>query len=214
MPASALAISDRRQHPGGDLGPWLRSLAEARVPAVLIREKDLADGEIFSLLVEARRLLGPSTLLLVSGRSDLALAAGADGVHLPALGLPLGPLRRRWGRRLLLGRSTHHPAEVEAAAREGADYVTFGAVYDTPSKAAFGPARGMPALAEACGRGIPVLALGGVTLHRLPEIAGAGARGFAAIRAFERPEGLAELMNAAARCFGAATARELQEYTR
>ncbi len=213
MPASALAISDRRRHPGEDLGPWLRSLAEARVPAVLIREKDLADGELISLLVEARRLLGSSTLLLVSGRPDLALAAGADGVHLPALGLPLAPLRRHWGR-LLLGRSSHHPAEVEAAAREGADYVTFGPVYDTPSKAAFGPARGMPALTEACGRGIPVLALGGVTLHRLPEIAGAGARGFAAIRAFERPEGLAELMNAATRCFGAATARELQENTR
>lgn len=214
MPASALAISDRASLPGRDLGPWLSSLAAAGAPAVLVREKDLADRELLRLLLAARERLPPPTLLLVSGRPDLALAAGLDGVHLPADGLPLAALRRRWGRALIMGRSTHSLAEVEAAAREGADYVTFGPVYETPSKAAFGPPLGPAELARACQQGVPVLALGGITLERLPQIAGAGARGFAAIRSFQRPELTTDLVLSAARWFAPATARLAQEATR
>lgn len=201
MPASVLAVSDRASLLEGGFDSWLASMAEARVPALLVREKDLADGELLRLLIAARERLRPPTLLMVSGRPDLALAAGLDGVHLPSAGLPIAALRWRWGRGLLVGRSTHSPAEVEAAAREGADYVTFGPVYPTPSKAAFGPPVGLAALERACGHGIPVLALGGVTLHRLPEIAGAGARGFAAIRAFQTPGLVADLVRSAEHWF-------------
>ncbi len=197
MPASCLAISDRASLPGQDLDAWISGLGEAGVPAVLIREKALADGELLALLVRARERLPAGTLLLVSGRPDLAVAAGLDGVHLPAAGLPVGAIRRRWGARLIVGRSTHRLEEIETALREGADYVTFGPVYATPSKAGFGPPQGIARLARACERGLPVLALGGVTLERLPEVAGAGARGFAAIRAFQRRERLTELVAAA-----------------
>ena len=98
---------------------------------------------------------------LINGRVDLALASGADGVHLPAQGLPAAPLRQRFGARVLLGRSTHRIAEVEAAAADGLDYVTFGPVFPTPSKARYGPPVGLERLERACGVGIPVYALGG-----------------------------------------------------
>jgi thiamine-phosphate pyrophosphorylase len=83
----------------------------------------------------------------------------------------------------LVGVSTHSPAEALAAAREGADYVVFGPVYDTPSKREYGRPQGLPALAEACRQTpVPVLAVGGVTPERVGELRAAGAAGVAVIR--------------------------------
>lgn len=204
-PPRLLAISDRRSlPPGTSLAGWLRSLA-AVVPggavAVQLREKDLDDRALLALARTARTLLPPPHLLLVNGRVDVALAAGADGVHLPAAGLPLAPLRRlaaAHGRNLLLGRSTHRLEEVEAAREEGADYVTFGPVYPTPSKAAYGAPPGLGGLRRAAAVGVPVLALGGVTAERLAEVAAAGAHGAAAIRAFHTADGARRILAAAA----------------
>ncbi len=203
MQARLLAISDRRQLPGGELDGWLAALAAAGVGAVALREKDLGGAALLALAVAARRRLGPETLLLVNSRADVALAAGADGVHLPAAGLPIDALRRRFGRRLLIGRSTHSLDEVEAAAAAGADYVTFGPVYPTPSKARYGPPPGLAGLRRAAAVGLPVYALGGVTIERLPEVevAAAGAHGAAGIRVFLDPERLATLVAAAERTF-------------
>ena len=107
-----LAISDRRALPGGlTVSAWLRTLAATVPPglvAVQIREKDLDDHDLLALARSARAVWEPPRLLLINGRIDVALAAGADGVHLPAAGLPLAPLRRlaaRHDRPLLLGRS-------------------------------------------------------------------------------------------------------------
>ena len=203
MKARLLAISDRRRLPGEDLGPWLDALAEAGVDAVQLREKDLGGRRLLELARLARRRLGPDRLLLVNGRADVALAAGADGVHLPAAGLPIAALRRRFGDRLLIGRSTHHPAEVREAAAAGADYVTFGPVWATPGKERYGPPPGLSGLRRAAAVGLPVFALGGVTIERLPEAAAAGARGAAGIRVFLRPGRLAALVAAADRSFPA-----------
>jgi thiamine-phosphate pyrophosphorylase len=208
-----LAISDRGSLPAGaGFEDWLRELAAtfgaedaSSVLAVQLREKDLDDRALFDLARTCRGLLPPPLLLLVNGRIDVALAAGADGVHLPAAGLPLAPLRRLAAagrRRFLLGRSTHRLEEVAAARDEGADYVTFGPVYPTPSKAAFGAPPGLGELRRAAGLGVPVLALGGVTAERLPELAAAGAHGAAAIRAFETAAGC-RAMRAAATVFAA-----------
>ena len=203
-----LAISDRRALPAGvDLAGWLRSLAAVVPPelvAVQLREKDLDDRDLLALARTAREMWQPPRLLLINGRIDVAVAAGADGVHLPAAGLPLAPLRRlaaRHGRPLLLGRSTHSPAEVEAARRDGADYVTFGPVYPTPSKAIYGPPPGLDGLRRAAAAGLPVLALGGVTAARLAEVADAGAHGAAAIRAFADPGSAGAMATAAAGAF-------------
>ena len=134
---------------------------------------------------------------------DVALAAGADGVHLPASGLPIAPLRRRWGDALLIGRSTHHPDEVAAAGRDGADYALFGPVFPTPGKEAYGPPPGLDGLRRAAAAGLPVIAVGGLTPDRLAAVAAAGAAGAAAIRACADAAGAAAMAGSAAECFPA-----------
>jgi thiamine-phosphate pyrophosphorylase len=179
---SLLAISDRRSLP---LEPadWLRALGAAGIDAVQIREKDLEDGALYGLTRLARETLPSATRVVVNGRLDIALAAGADGVHLPADGLPAAPLRARFGPGVLIGRSTHSLAEVERARDEGVDYVAFGPVYSAPGK---GSPSGPGMLARAADLGVPVYALGGVTLERFGELAAAGATGVAAIRLFQK----------------------------
>jgi thiamine-phosphate pyrophosphorylase len=186
------------------LGPWLEALAAAGVDGVQVRRKELADRALLALVERARSLLPRSTALLVNGRLDVALAAGADGVHLPSSGLPTGEVRRlaeALGAELLVGRSTHHPDEVVRARDEGADYVTFGPVYPTPGKARFGEPPGLAGLERACAVGLPVLALGGVDSGRFAAVAAAGAAGAAGIRMFARPEELPGLVAAAAGAF-------------
>ena len=194
-----LAISDRASL-GRDLPEWLRDLADAGTPeivAVQLREKDLDDRALYGLTRLARSALPPKVRLLVNGRLDIALAAGADGAHLPADGVPISALRQRFGPRVLLGRSTHNLEEIERARSEGADYVTFGPVYETPSKAAFGPPLGLESLKRATELGIPVYALGGITLSAFGEVAAAGAAGVAGIRLFQDPASLRQAVQSA-----------------
>jgi thiamine-phosphate pyrophosphorylase len=190
---SLLAISARASLPL-PWEDWLRALAAAGIGAVQLREKDLADRDLYELARRARAILPPPVRLLVNGRADVALAAGADGVHLPADGLPVAALRRRFGSGMLIGRSTHRLAEVALARDEGADYVTFGPVYATPGK---GPPVGVGELARAAAAGIAVYALGGVTLEAFGELAGAGAAGIAAIRLFQETAHLVQVAQAA-----------------
>jgi len=205
-----LAISDRAGLGalGIDLADWLRALGGAEtggIAAVQIREKDLDDRDLFALARLARTLLPPPIPLLVNGRLDIALAAGADGVHLPADGVPAAPLRARFGAagNLLIGRSAHSVAEVERARDEGADYAIFGPVYATPGK---GEPVGLAELARAAATGLPVYALGGVTLDRFGELAAAGAAGIAAIRLFQSLDAtnLMKVARAALESFGRA----------
>lgn len=196
-----LAISDlpSLREPFGD---WLRRLAAAGFAdtgALQVREKDRDDRDVLALTREARAALA-GAVVLVNGRLDIALAAGADGAHLPADGVPLDALRRRFGSGVMLGRSTHRVEEVAAALREGADYVVFGPVYPTPSKERYGPPRGLDELARAARLPIPVYALGGVTLSRFGEVAEAGAAGVAGIRLFQEPD-LSEVVRQARRSF-------------
>ena len=201
LDARLIAITDRGRLPAADFGAWLGALAAAGVGAVQLREKDLAAEALLETAVDARRRLGEAAALLINGRADVALAAAADGVHLPAAGVPVAALRRRFGDALVIGRSTHSVEEVEAAARDGADYVTFGPVYATPSKARYGEPPGPAELRRAAAVGLPVYALGGVTIDRLPEVAAAGARGAAGISVFLDTARLAELVAAADRLF-------------
>lgn len=191
-----LAISDRRGL-AVPFATWVRDLAAAGIDGVQVREKELDDRELLALVRGARGLL-PAAALLVNGRLDLALAAGADGVHLPADGLPAAPLvdwAGRLGRRPLVGRSTHTLAEVAAARDEGVDYVAFGPVFATPGK---GAPLGTAALAAAARLGVPVLALGGVEPERVAETIAAGTHGVAAIRAFRTAPGAAAMAAAMA----------------
>jgi thiamine-phosphate pyrophosphorylase len=180
-----LAISDRAEL-GRDWETWCAELAAAGVEALQIREKSLTDRELLALARAARRAFPPPGLLLVNGRADVALAAGADGVHLPTAGLPHAAARSVIGPARLLGASTHQALEVEAAADSGLiDYVIYGPLHATPSKAGRIEPRGVSSLSEVARNGIPVLAVGGIDDGAGAAAAiAAGAHGVAGIRAF------------------------------
>jgi thiamine-phosphate pyrophosphorylase len=130
------------------------------------------------------------TRVLVNDRLDVALAANAAGVHLGENSLPLEAVsgwRRASGRLdFLIGVSCHSLEAARAAERGAADYIFFGPVFETPSKAAFGAPQGIESLREICTAvQIPVLAIGGINLENARACLAAGAAGVAAIRLFQ-----------------------------
>ena len=155
------------------------------VAAVQLREKDL---DARALLDLAAALLPPcrraGVPLLINDRIDVALASGADGVHLPGNSFRVGEARSLLGQGRIIGVSTHSPEEVAAAAAAGADFAFFGPIYATASKAGFGAPQGVEGLQAACAAAsIPVIAIGGITPARMSEIRRAGAAGAAVISA-------------------------------
>ena len=201
-----LAISQRRTESGDDVLAWARAIAAAGVDAIQLREKDLGVRRLLELARRSIESVPASVMVLVNGRLDVAIASGAAGGHLPANGLPLERARRRWPD-LVLGVSTHGRDEVVAARDAGADYVVFGPVFAPISKDSPLAPVGLEELARVSSLGVAVLALGGVTLERLPEIAAAGAAGAAAIGAFQPPHDAAAFVAAAHRLFPASPAR-------
>jgi thiamine-phosphate pyrophosphorylase len=165
--------------------------AEAGADWIQIREKDLPGRTLLDLVRAARARVG-HTDLLINDRLDVALAAGVKGVHLGTQSLPAA-LVRNWSRRagwpdLCIGVSCHSVEEVRAAEQAGADYAIFGPVFETPSKAGFGPPQGLDRLREAAQAvRIPVLAIGGIDEERACLCRQAGAAGIAAIRLFQAP---------------------------
>ena len=194
-----MAISDRRLCGGrSGLGRWALSLpAEA---AIQLREKDLDSGA----LIEVGRMLQGRAhgLLIVNGSVDVAVACGADGVHLRSdqRWAEVAPLVRERG--LLLGVSTHSEEEIAAAVDAGADYALFGPVFASPGKVRFGAPQGLDPLRRAARCGLPVLAVGGVDAGNALPLARAGAHGVAAIRAFAEAKPAEALARAWARATG------------
>ncbi|MDF1553904.1 MAG: thiamine phosphate synthase [Deferrisomatales bacterium] len=185
-PFSLYLITDRNLCGGWD--PLLTALERALAggaDAVQLREKDLSAGELYPRARQVRELTRRfGARLLINDRADVALAVEADGVHLGGHSLPAAVVRERLGAELLVGVSTHSVAEVATAAAGGADFVTFGPVYATPSKAAYGLPLGVTTLGDACrAASLPVYALGGVTPERRAEVLAAGAAGCAVIAA-------------------------------
>ena len=152
-----------------------------------IREKNLSDGQVFELTRKIVRLAGGSNcVVLVNGRADIALAAGAHGVHLPSRGMI--PSDLAWlPQRFLTGVSVHSLADARLAEKHGADYVLLGPIFPTPSKLAFGAPLGVDYLSRACRSvSIPVFALGGIHVRQIPLVLGAGASGIAGISLFQK----------------------------
>jgi thiamine-phosphate diphosphorylase len=157
--------------------------ARAGVDVVQVREKTLSDRALLAVVSAVRAALRPlPTRLLVNGRPDIALAAGADGVQVPEDGLPVADVKRAFPS-LTVGASCHSVDAVRRAAGEGADFVLLGPVFATPGKEE--RALGLDVLAAAAAAVVvPVHAIGGVTPARVAALRGAGARGGAAIRPF------------------------------
>lgn len=189
LPPRTMAISSGAAGlVGHELDGWLEMLAAAGVDALQLREKQLEDRELFLLASRVVAAAGGRIAVLLNGRADVALAAGAAGVHLPADGLPAAPLRRLCGKDFLIGRSAHRLEEIHAARDEGCDYALFGPLNPTPSKSQQQVVPGIAGLEAACRAGLPVLALGGVDgADDLETAAAAGASGVAGIRAFRDP---------------------------
>lgn len=180
-----LLVSDRHQTGGRSLSSVLKESVEAGVPAIQLRERDMPTAELLSLAKEIQAITSPHAIpLIVNDRVDLVLALNLDGVHLRANSLPVSVARRLVGAHRLVGISAHSLQEVRQAEQEGADYVVFGPVYDTPSKRPFGPPVGLGALADACRQStVPVFAIGGMTSGRVRDVRQAGAHGVAVIGA-------------------------------
>jgi thiamine-phosphate pyrophosphorylase len=149
-----------------------REVAPAGTVALQLREKDLPARELYQLALRLREICtNAGAPLFVNDRVDIALAAGADGVHLPFDSIGVTQARKLLSARNLIGASSHSPPDVSGAARQRADFVVFGPVFDPISKSATGPRWGADGLGAACRAGaIPVFALGGITPARAREL--------------------------------------------
>ena len=196
-------ITDRSQFPGDEDSRCFRLLATVAqalrcgVDYIQLREKDLSAHDlellargIIQLRTENSKL---NTGVLINTRTDIALASGANGVHLPSDDISPADVRTIWtnrgaGTRATIGVSCHTRAEVARAAEGGADFAVFGPVFEKYKPGGSTRPTGLEALHEACQEKIPVIALGGVTLENALVCIQAGATGLAGIRLFQQQE--------------------------
>jgi thiamine-phosphate diphosphorylase len=166
-----------------------RAAAAARrgVDVVQIRERDLSDDALMRLVRGVIDVVsGTRARVIVSDRADIALAARADGVHLPADAVAASRIRAFVPAHFLIGRSVHTLDEIDRAAADGGcNYLLFGTVFRSSGKPAGHTVAGIDALRDACARSpLPVIAIGGITDARATEVAAAGAAGLAAVGMF------------------------------
>ena len=201
-------VTDRKALPGTPdaqirlLLEMIDNAARAGVEWIQIREKELEARQLLLLAQEAKRRARASCRIFVNDHLDVALAAGADGVHLGERSLPVTEVKRFLRERgtpgeFLVGVSTHTVRAVEEAEANGADYVYFGPIFATPSKLAYGPPQGIEQLAAACrAASVPVIAIGGITIENAHQCVAAGAAGIAAIRLFQEARAIESVVRA------------------
>ncbi|MFZ4854869.1 MAG: thiamine phosphate synthase [Desulfuromonadaceae bacterium] len=178
-------ITDRHQTGGKALLDVARLALEGGVRSFQLREKDLSGAALYRLASELRLLTSEfNARLIINDRPDIALAVEADGVHIGVKSMPVSAIRRLLGKDKIIGYSAHAISEALAAQHDGADFVTFGPVYVTPSKAEYGAPCGVKKLADAVSAlAIPVVALGGISEAGIPEVMTTGIQGVAVISA-------------------------------
>ncbi len=202
-------ITDRKQFPGDEharrraLLAKIAEAARAGIDYIQLREKDLSARELETLARESAGIIQKlrtenrelRTRLLINSRTDIALSARADGVHLRSDDISATAARAIWdeatardaqlaGRGSIIAVSCHSASDVARAESEGADFAVFAPIFEKKDTPGVQP-RGISALREACAAKIPVLALGGVTIENAASCFAAGAAGIAGIRLFQ-----------------------------
>lgn len=224
-------ISDRTRCGGRTLASALRQACRAGVRAIQIREKDLDTSDLLALTRKVQEELGECrALVMVNSNLEVARSCGVQGIHLPegynparmapmtsearatrgtdgahmaSPAVTVRTVRDQLPAGTLIARSTHSVKAALEAEADGVDFITFGPVYDTPSKASYGPAQGLRALAETVRAvTIPVFALGGVTPGRAGQCLEAGAHGVAAISAVLSQPDIPEAVGAFEKALG------------
>ena len=192
-------VTDRNQTRGRDLLWVLGQALDGGVKAIQLREKDLPGKDLFLLAEKTCQLCqGYRAALFINDRVDVALAVDAAGVQLSKASLPVVTARTLLGPEKIIGVSTHALQEAREAEQNSADFILFGPVYFTASKAAYGDPQGLAALKTIVDNvSLPVYAIGGITPGNTASPKKIGVRGVALISAIvsaESPKKAAEQM--------------------
>ncbi len=176
-------VTDRHQTGGKDLLWVIEQALEGGVKGIQLREKDLSGRELYLLAEKVMILCADrQASLLINDRVDVALAVGADGVHLGGTSMPVQATRELVGAKRLIGVSVHSLKEAQEADRAGADFIVFGPIYFTPSKAPFGEPQGLARLKKVVEKvSVPVYSIGGIKAENISETRKTGIRGVALI---------------------------------
>lgn len=175
-------ITDRTLLPGKQFLMEIEAALRGGVRSLQLREKDLSPAELLALARQVKTITQRyGAKLFINDRADIAEQAGAEGVHLTETSISVAAVKKRFPH-LLAGVSTHFLESAQKAEAEGADFITFSPIFDTPSKRQYGPPQGLDRLREVTGKiGIPVLALGGIKADTIRSVLAQGAYGVALI---------------------------------
>lgn len=183
-------VTDRNQTGGRDLLRVLERALDGGVKAIQLREKDLSGRDLFLLAERSHKLCQAyHAALFINDRVDVAMAVDAAGVQLSKSSLPLVTARALLGPQKIIGISTHSLQEAKEAKQNGADFILFGPVYFTASKAAYGDPQGLATLKTIVDNiSLPVYAIGGIKAENIKSTKNCGVRGVALISAIVSAE--------------------------
>ncbi len=177
-------ITDRKLFAdSGEMFAAVEEALKAGVKAVQLREKDLPTRELLDMAYKMRELTARyNAKLFINDRADIAMCVNADGVHLGQSSMPVYAARKVVGDKFMIGVSTHNLDEALTSERGGADFITFGPIYRTPSKLKYGRPVGIESLKIVAEKvSIPVFGIGGIKPDNAKEVINAGAYGVALI---------------------------------
>ncbi|MBI4853170.1 MAG: thiamine phosphate synthase [Acidobacteria bacterium] len=169
--------------------------SESGIDLLQIREKDLSAKDLSNFVSQLTKEV-KHTSILVNDRLDIALSCGANGVHLPSNSFPVKDVRKLVGNDFIISVSTHNIEEAKLASDQGADFILFSPIFDTPSKRIYGKPLGLELLRQATKTiSCPIIALGGITRENACLVLESKVAGLAAIRLFAETPNLSELVN-------------------
>jgi len=181
---SLYLVTDRRMTTNLSLPALIKKAVAGGVTVIQLREKECPTKEFFELALEVKKVIPPEIPLIINDRLDIALAAGADGVHLGQADLPVEVARKLLGPKAIIGLSVENFEQLQEAKNLPVDYLAISPVFPTPTKTDTGPAWGLEGLAQARRlTGRPLVAIGGINETNAFQVIQAGADGIAVVSA-------------------------------